>query len=138
MIGELPSIIGFNNKQINKEFEYLFDVSTNSLKTSLRAPNGSVIAHWGKFVNLSVDYLSVRNLDTSASLNINYEPNHNALPGRFNRTDANDKCHDLISIAGLIQGESLLDVVNKINSSISYIEENAILATKIEFVSDLI
>lgn len=128
MIGELPSIIGFNNRQIAKEFNHIFDSSTNSLRISLIAPNGTVSAHWGKFVNLSCDYLYVRNLDTAAG-SINLTPDHNSLPNRFNQIE--NPCHDMISIAGLESGQTLKDVITIIDNDIEYIKDNALLADQL-------
>lgn len=59
-VTELPSIIGFNNRAVEKEFGYIFDPSANALVQSVHAPSGKVEAHWGKFKNLETDYITVR------------------------------------------------------------------------------
>lgn len=44
-IGQLPDVINYNNSAIDKEFEYIFDASSNRLIKSVYAPAGSVEAH---------------------------------------------------------------------------------------------
>lgn len=52
LIGDLPGVINFNNNVAKKEFEYMFDSSSNVLTRSLVAEDGRVKAHWGDFINL--------------------------------------------------------------------------------------
>ncbi|WQJ53831.1 MAG: hypothetical protein [Wendovervirus sonii] len=61
-IGLLPDIISHNNAAIKNEFEYIFDSSLNRLTKSVYAPTGSVKAHFGEFVNLAVEYISIKNV----------------------------------------------------------------------------
>ena len=39
----------------------MFDSSLNRLTKSVYAPTGSVKAHFGEFVNLSCEYLTIKN-----------------------------------------------------------------------------
>jgi hypothetical protein len=57
----LPDIINSNNESIRNEFDWYFDSSLNRLKRSVYAPTGSVKAHFGEFVNLSCEYLTIKN-----------------------------------------------------------------------------
>jgi len=59
----LPDIITHNNNAIKNEFEYIYDSSLNRLTKSVYAPTGSVKAHFGEFVNLAVEYISIKNID---------------------------------------------------------------------------
>lgn len=62
-IGMLPDIINHNNSAIKEEFSYIYDSDMNRLTKSLYAPTGSVKAHYGEFVNLTTEYLTVKNID---------------------------------------------------------------------------
>jgi len=57
----LPDIINSNNESLRNEFDWYFDSSLNRLKRSVYAPTGSVKAHFGEFVNLSCEYLTIKN-----------------------------------------------------------------------------
>lgn len=122
-IGEIPSILNFNNNQVNKEFEYLFDSSNNYLKQSLYAPSGSVSSHWGRFINLNVDYLSVNNID-SLKNTLSKVP-HNFFSKRFSKDLVNtdgtiDYAHDLEAIeSGLNDNESLAGRLSRVDSKIN-------------------
>ena len=59
LIGDLPSVINFNNNVAKKEFEYLFDSSSNVLTKSLVAEDGRVKTHWGDFINLKCQDLVI-------------------------------------------------------------------------------
>ena len=61
LIGQLPDVINNNNDSIRKEFNWMFDSSLNRLTKSVYAPTGSVKAHFGEFVNLSCEYLTIKN-----------------------------------------------------------------------------
>lgn len=121
-IGELPSILNFNNKQVEKEFENLFDSSSNTLRQSLNAPNGSVKAHWGRFQNLYCDFFSVGNVDSFR--NVMSQIPHNFFSKRFSKDLTNedgtvDYAHDLQSIeSGLGDGESLAGRLARLDASI--------------------
>lgn len=120
-IADIPSVIGYNNRAIDREFAMLFDVSNNRLRKGLYAPKDAVEAHWGKFVNLKCQFLDVE--DPSSFVKILNKVPHNALDGRFmaDNIDANghvDFCHDLGSIAsGFDDGESLAGRLAKIDTS---------------------
>jgi len=61
LIGDLPTVINYNNEVSTKEFDNIFDSSSNFLKKSLVCNNGRVKAHWGEFINLKCDDLVVNN-----------------------------------------------------------------------------
>lgn len=106
-IGLLPNIINANNRIIANEFDNIFDASNNTLIKSVDASKGKVTAHWGEFVNLSVDRLTVK--DTSSSFsNILENVNHNSLGKRFfsdflpeERATDDYYAHDINMIKGL-------------------------------------
>lgn len=120
-IADIPSVIGYNNRAIDREFAMLFDTSNNRLIKGLYAPNDSVEAHWGKFVNLKCDFIDVANPSSFVKV-LNKVP-HNALDGRFmsDNIDENGNvefCHDLGSIAsGFDDGESLAGRLAKMDTS---------------------
>jgi len=60
----LPDIINSNNESIRNEFNWIFDSSLNRLTKSIYAPTGSVKAHFGEFVNLACEYVTVKNVDS--------------------------------------------------------------------------
>ena len=64
LIGQLPDIINSNNDAIENEFNWIFDSSLNRLTKSVYSPTGSVKAHFGEFVNLACEYLTVKNIDS--------------------------------------------------------------------------
>lgn len=61
LIGDLPTVINYNNEVARKEFDNIFDSSNNYLKKSLVANDGRVKTHWGEFVNLKCEDLVVNN-----------------------------------------------------------------------------
>lgn len=61
LIGDLPTVINYNNEVTRKEFDNIFDSSNNFLKKSLVANDGRVKAHWGDFINLKCEDLVVNN-----------------------------------------------------------------------------
>ena len=61
LIGDLPTVINYNNEVSRKEFDNIFDSSSNYLKKSLVVNNGQVKAHWGDFINLKCEDLVVNN-----------------------------------------------------------------------------
>lgn len=61
LIGDLPTVINYNNEVSRKEFDNIFDSSNNFLKKSLVANDGRVKAHWGDFINLKCEDLVVNN-----------------------------------------------------------------------------
>lgn len=61
LIGDLPTIINYNNDVVRKEFDNIFDSSNNFLKKSLVANDGRVKSHWGDFINLKCEDLVVNN-----------------------------------------------------------------------------
>lgn len=129
LIGELPSIIGFNNRSIEKEFNNIYDSSNNRIIKSVYVPTGTVKSHWGDFVNIKCEYLSVNNID---SLKTTFENiSHNYFSDRiFNSSIDNlsettttiDYCHNPYAISsGLEDNHSLGHRLNNINSSIQYV-----------------
>lgn len=61
LIGDLPTVINHNNEVSRKEFDNIFDSSSNWLKKSLVANDGRVKTHWGEFINLKCEDLVVNN-----------------------------------------------------------------------------
>lgn len=106
-IGSLPNIINTNNSIIKNEFDNIFDASNNVLVKSLRIDNGYVRAHWGRFVNIEVDRINIK--DVSSSLgDILENVDHNSLGKRFfddflpeERLEDKYYCHDINVIKGL-------------------------------------
>ena len=116
LIGQLPDVINNNNDSIRKEFNWMFDSSLNRLTKSVYAPTGSVKAHFGEFVNLSCEYLTIKNeesiknsIQSTVELVIadSFDPstkqltNHNILNHRFIDSQyegATDYTHDAASI----------------------------------------
>ena len=116
LIGQLPDVINNNNDSIRKEFNWMFDSSLNRLTKSVYAPTGSVKAHFGEFVNLSCEYLTIKNEESiknsiQSTVNLviadSFDPstkqltNHNILNHRFNDSQyegATDYTHDAASI----------------------------------------
>lgn len=133
-IGELPSILNFNNNAIEQEFSLFYDSSDGRLTKSLYAPNGTVQTHWGRFTNLEAEYVKFTNADSlSQSLETAGIP-HNVLSKKF-RNDwvtasdgtnydsfNNDFCHDPAAISSGIENNanvlSLEDRLKNIESSI--------------------
>ena len=133
-IGELPSILNFNNNAIEQEFSLFYDSSDGRLTKSLYAPNGTVQTHWGRFTNLEAEYVKFTNADSlSQSLETAGIP-HNVLTKKF-RNDwvttsdgtnydsfNNDFCHDPAAISSGIENNanvlSLEDRLKNIESSI--------------------
>lgn len=116
LIGQLPDVINNNNDSIRKEFNWMFDSSLNRLTKSVYAPTGSVKAHFGEFVNLSCEYLTIKNEESiknsiQSTVNLviadSFDPstkqltNHNILNHRFIDSQyegATDYTHDAASI----------------------------------------
>lgn len=116
LIGQLPDVINNNNDSIRKEFNWMFDSSLNRLTKSVYAPTGSVKAHFGEFVNLSCEYLTIKNeesiknsIQSTVELVIadSFDPstkqltNHNILNHRFIDSQyegVTDYTHDAASI----------------------------------------
>ena len=64
LIGQLPDIINSNNESIRNEFNWIYDSSLNRLTKSVYAPTGSVKSHFGEFVNLACEYITIKNIDS--------------------------------------------------------------------------
>ena len=117
MIGMLPSVINYNNQSIETDFGYIFDYDKGCYTHDLINPKGLVKAHWGEFVNLTIDTLRIK--DPSSLFNSTFKGiSHNQWTERFVNEDAlteDDKekyCHDIASIKGL--EERLKELENKI------------------------
>lgn len=136
-IGMLPDIINHNNEAIDKEFQWIYDASLNRLTKSVYAPSGSVKSHFGEFVNLSTEYLTVKNIDslkatiTKAVEDIIFDTaaeSHKVLHDRFSEIAIeelykDDYAHDAASII-YSQDETVKDAIDKVKDS---------SATKVEF-----
>ncbi len=66
-ISMLPDIINSNNESITEEFNNIYDSELNRLLKSVYTPTGEVKAHFGEFINLSAEYLTVKNPDSLKS-----------------------------------------------------------------------
>lgn len=100
MIGMLPSIINNNNEQISKEFDQIFDASTNRLIKSLYNPEGSVDVHVGTFKNVVTDNIIVNDISNFQN-NILSRCEHNALDidsRIYDAKDINDYAHSTTCI----------------------------------------
>lgn len=138
LIGQLPDVINSNNDSIRKEFNWVFDSSLNRLTKSVYAPTGSVKAHFGEFVNLSCEYLTIKNeesiknsIQSTVELVIadSFDPstkqltNHNILNHRFIDSQyegATDYMHDAASIVYEKENDkyvSVKDVLDRINDA---------------------
>jgi len=109
----LPDILNHNNEAIKKEFDNIYDTSLDRLNKSVYAPMGSVKAHFGEFVNLSAEYITLKNVDSlkysikQAVVDIVSDEidEHNTLRGRF--VDSGNErayhgtaiCHDASAVA---------------------------------------
>lgn len=110
MIGMLPSIINNNNQQISKEFEQIFDASTNRLVKSLYNPEGSVDVHVGTFKNVLTDNIIINDVSNFQN-NILSRCNHNALnidSRIYDAKDINDYAHSTTCIK---HGDEKLSVI---------------------------
>ena len=139
-IGELPSIINFNNNSLKREFEIFYDSSEGRLSKSLYAPTGSVQSHWGRFTNLEAEYVKFSNRDSLSQALENAKLEHNIFVKKFRNdfidssssaetgevttydTFNNDFCHDPAVIASGISNNSnivsLEDRLRAIESSL--------------------
>jgi hypothetical protein len=98
-IGMLPDIINYNNKSIKSEVNNIYDSSLNRLTKSVYAPTGSVKSHFGEFVNLSAEYITIKNIDslkntiqTCVDNIISMDASdHAVLAGRFTNDNIKDK-----------------------------------------------
>lgn len=133
-IGMLPNIINHNNQAIQQEFNWIFDTSLNRLTKSVYAPTGSVKSHFGEFVNLSVEYITIKNIDSvKATLDqavteilVDKVESHNILKDRFTPVDASifidtQYCHD----AGVIAYDSSRSIKTVISSQSEKILTNS-------------
>ena len=138
LIGQLPDIINNNNDSIRKEFNWMFDSSLNRLTKSVYAPTGSVKAHFGEFVNLSCEYLTIKNEESiknsiQSTVNLviadSFDPstkqltNHNILNHRFIDSQyegTTDYMHDAASIVYEKENDKYVtvkDVLDRINDA---------------------
>lgn len=143
-IGMLPDVINFNNDSIESEFNNIYNSSLNRLTKSVYAPTGSIKAHFGEFVNLSAEYITVKNVDSLKNtiqncvdeIIIENASEHSALKGRFTNSDIEDEAteyssqtqqaitHDAATIyvqrsaAGGYSAETLSDTISDIDTTI--------------------
>ena len=138
LIGQLPDVINNNNDSIRKEFNQMFDSSLNRLTKSVYAPTGSVKAHFGEFVNLSCEYLTIKNEESiknsiQSTVNLviadSFDPstkqltNHNILNHRFIDSQyegTTDYMHDAASIVYEKENDKYVtvkDVLDRINDA---------------------
>ena len=144
LIGQLPDVINNNNDSIRKEFNWMFDSSLNRLTKSVYAPTGSVKAHVGEFVNLSCEYLTIKNEESiknsiQSTVNLviadSFDPstkqltNHNILNHRFIDSQyegATDYMHDAASIVYKKENDqyvSVKDVLDRITDNDASLKE---------------
>ena len=144
LIGQLPDVINSNNDSIRKEFNWVFDSSLNRLTKSVYAPTGSVKAHFGEFVNLSCEYLTIKNEESiknsiQSTVNLviadSFDPstkqltNHNILNHRFIDSQyegATDYMHDAASIVYEKENDKYVtvkDVLDRITDNDASIQE---------------
>ena len=144
LIGQLPDVINSNNDSIRKEFNWMFDSSLNRLTKSVYAPTGSVKAHFGEFVNLSCEYLTIKNEESiknsiQSTVNLviadSFDPstkqltNHNILNHRFIDSQyegATDYMHDAASIVYKKENDqyvSVKDVLDRITDNDASLKE---------------
>ena len=139
-IGELPSLINYNNSAIDNEFANIYDTSNNWLTKSLYSPLGSVEAHYGKFTNISCTYLTVS--DPSSFQSVMSQIPHNMLSKRFSKDNLNAEgkivfCHDLAAIdSGLSSGVSLASRLSSMDVSIQRIYQNLSIKDNSGYVSN--
>lgn len=105
MIASLPGIINWNNKQIETEFDNLYNYEKDYLIKSVYVPNGTVTAHTGSFINLRVRSLTIEDPDSLGS-QINLDKKHNDCKDRFSKDfdkfdPTKDCAHDIKMISGL-------------------------------------
>lgn len=122
LIGQLPDIINSNNNSIRNEFNWIFDSSLNRLTKSVYAPTGSVKSHFGEFVNLSCEYITIKNLDSLFNKIISNSSllDHNSLGNRFYNSLYNDLhnfSHDATSILYKRDGDNYITVYDAISSA---------------------
>ena len=129
-IGMLPDIINHNNEAIKNEFNWIFDSSLNRLTKSVYVPTGSVKAHFGEFVNLSCEYVTIKNVDslknsiyTAVEEIISDSKNHKNLKNRFSSEEAEAAygdffAHDAdyIAFGATTVGEEFVNVNSKIDN----------------------
>lgn len=108
MIGMLPSIINNNNIQIKKEFEQIFDTSTNRLIKSLYNPEGSVDVHVGTFKNVITDNVIINDVSNFQN-NVLSNCDHNSLQNRI--YDANEETGYAHSTTCIKHGDEKLSVL---------------------------
>ena len=117
-IGELPSIINFNNNSIEQEFNVFYDSSEGRLIRSVYVPNGTVQSHWGRFTNLEAEYVKFSNRDSLSQALENAKLEHNIFVKKFRNdwidssgsttydTFNNDFCHDPGVISSGVENNS--------------------------------
>lgn len=121
-IGQLPTIINHNNAAVKDEFEWIFDSSANRLIRSVYAPTGSVKAYFGEFTNLSVEYLTVKNIESikNSIKDTIKNSSHNDFGGRFNDAslETTSYMHDAASIY-VDTNKSVADALVGLDASMS-------------------
>lgn len=141
LIGQLPDIVNSNNESIRKEFDWYFDSSLNRLKRSVYAPTGSVKAHFGEFVNLSCEYLTIKNeesiknsIQSAVKLVISdsFDPStkqltdHNILNNRFVDSQyegTTEYVHDAASIVYEKENDQYVTVKDKLDNIDATLDE---------------
>lgn len=126
-IGMVPDIINHNNQAISNEFDWIYDVAADRLTKSVYAPTGSVKAHKGEFVNLSCEYITIKNSNTLSNyihdivndIVVENTNNHNSVSGRFSGLNSEvyentSYCHDAASIA-FNETQSVFDILDDID-----------------------
>lgn len=155
-IGMIPEIINHNNEAISDEFAWIYDQEHQRLTKSVYAPTGSVKAHNGEFVNLSCEYLTIKNVNTlkvyiDDVIDDIIDENimgHNTRQGRFSEESGElyydtQYCHDAAAIVyeGNTTVYDLLDKIDKGDVKFRYKDElysGEQIATLIEWKKRLV
>ena len=104
----------------------LFDSSLNRLTKSVYAPQGSVKAHFGEFVNLSVEYFTAKNIDSLKPQIKEYVDDiaresgtdHNVMQNRFSSSTAEEEYKNIFAHdAAYIVYKDGISVEDKLNES---------------------
>lgn len=129
----LPSVINHNNKAVADEFAWLYDSEHDRLIRSLYSPEGSVKAHFGEFVNLSAEYITVKNTDSllgTMKQALSTLP-HNDLDLCWSSDEAKKSytkdtdtvlCHDSSVIA--YGNESVYQALSRIDETVRTVQNN--------------
>lgn len=109
LIGSLPDIINSNNETIRQQFDYIFDSSRNRLTKSVYAPTGSVKSHFGEFVNLSCEYITIKNIESfEATIKTSVDDYFNQIFDSSNTSSGINLDHNLLKAASRFEDLTLV------------------------------